>query len=232
MSTESTELKLLNEKLSTLTYRTSILNFQIVAFRFNSRCQFLLNHLNNFHLNNCIWSKKDATCGPDTCHCCFVLDSPEAFFEKQIKNPSNFYSVSELDNINRPTDDCKHYKPLNLYEEESLKDFYKFRVLDSKNIFRWYELYEKKTKALYFQIKIRELKMEHQIDAVYNLESNEWHLTDCIRSVKWKSGPDTCHCYQAMLDPKKYLKKRYHFIHIEKVFEKMKLQEIPQYYKK
>lgn len=231
MSKESSELTLLKEKLKNHIYRTSILHFQVLSFRFNSRCKFLLNNRNYFHLNNCIWSRNDSKCGPDTCHCNF-FECSETYFEKQIKNTSNYISVSKLHDIYKLTEDNKHsYKPWDGNEEESLKEFYEFRVLDSKNIFMWYEMYEKKTKALQFQIKVREMEKEHQIDAVYNVESKEWHLTDCIRSIKWKSGPDTCHCYPAMLNPWKYLKNKYNFIDIKKISDKMKLQEIPKYYK-
>lgn len=231
MSNDNTDLILLKEKLQTCIYRTSLLYFQVVAFRFNSRCKFILNDRNHFHLNNCIWSRNDAECGPDTCHCGFALDSPETFFEKQMKNSSHFFSVSKLHNINTIEDCRDHYKPLNIEKDESLKDFYQFRVSDSQNIFLWYEMYEKKTKALQFQIKVRELEKEHLIDAVYNVNSKEWHLTDCIRSVKWKMGPDTCHCSQAMLKPWNYLKNTYHFVNVQKLNEKMKLLKIPKYYK-
>lgn len=233
MSSESNELTLLKKQLQTHNYRTSILNFQITAFRFNSRLRFLLNDLNSFHLNNCIWSVKNAQCGPDTCHCCFVLDSPETFFEAQMNNPNKYFSISDFyENIN--TEDNKNdYKPyIGNEEEENLKDFYYYRVLDSRNIFMWYELYKKKAHALQFQIKVRELKKEDKIDAVYNVDSKEWHLTDCERSIQWDSGPDTCHCQKAMHNPWKYLKQKYNFINIPKLQNKYKNYKTPIYYKK
>lgn len=231
------ELTFLKKQLQTHEYRTSILNFQITAYRFNSRCRFLLNDRNNFHLNNCIWSTKNAECGPDTCHCCFVLDSPETFFEQQIKNPTKYFSVSDFhpfnNNNNSNTKDYKkNSKPyLVNEEEESLHDFYYYRVLDSQNILKWYEMYKKKSIALQFRIKMRELKKEHRIDAVYNIISQEWHLTDCERSIHWQSGPDTCHCHKAMLNPWKYLKQRYNFVDMQKVQNKFMTQTLPKYYK-
>lgn len=231
MSNENTDLMLLKEKLQTCSYRTRILYFQVVAFRFNSRCKFVLNDRNSFHINNCIWSKNDAKCGPDTCHCSFALNSTKTFFENQMKNSSHYFSIFQLHNINIKEDYTAHYKPLNLEKEENLKDFYLSRVLDSQNIFLWYEMYQKKTMALQFQIKVRELEKEHLIDAVYNVNSKEWHLTDCIRSVKWNMGVDTCHCFNAMEKPWKYLKNTYNFVDVQKMNEKMKLQKIPKYYK-
>lgn len=237
MSDEN-ELTRLKKQLLTHEYRTSILNFQVTAYRFNSRCQFLLNDQNNFHLNNCMWSAKDAECGPDTCHCCFVLDSPEAYFDRQVQNPRNYFLVADFhslkinDNNHNIEDYKKNSKPyLANEEEESLQDFYYYRVLDSQNIFKWYEMYKKKAIALQFKIKVRELKKEHRIDAVYNAVSQEWHLTDCERSIHWQAGPDTCHCHKAMLNPWKYLKQRYNFVDLEKISNKFKSQILPKYYK-
>lgn len=231
MSSESDELTLLKKQLRTHNYRTCILNFQVIAFRYNSRFRFLLNDQNCFHLNNCMWSVKNAQCGPDTCHCSFVLDSPETFFEAHINKPEKYYSISDLHKTNNTEDNQNDYKPYFANaEEESVKDFYYCRVLDSKNIMMWYELYKKKAHALQFQIKVRELKKENQIDAVYNVESKEWHLTDCERSIQWQSGPDTCHCQTAMKNPWKYLKQKYNFVDMSKFLDRLKNQKIPIYY--
>lgn len=227
------ELTLLKKQLETHNYRTSILKFQSLAYLFDSRCQFVLNSRNEFHLNNCMWSDKKARYGPDTCHCCFALESPETFFEKHMENPKKYFRVENFHDINDTLKVYKYvYKPYFTNEEESLDDFYHHRVLDYNNIFKWYELYKKKANVLKFQIKVRELKKEQKIDAVYHRISEEWHLTDCKRSVQWRLGPDTCHCQKAMQNPWKYLKEKYNFVDVQKLVKKLKNEKTPPHFYK
>lgn len=176
----------------------------------------MLNSKNEFHLNDCDHSLKDTSAASDTCRCHKVLDSPDTFFEDRTTCPPNYVQISKL-HFNDTEKDKKFYKPLfQIDDDEDLKDFYQFRVLDSENICKWYEAYLKKTNVLQFQVKIRELNREDEIDVVYNLESKEWHLTDCIRSVSWNLGLDTCHCQKAMVDPLKYLKEKYNYVTLKK----------------
>lgn len=208
----SDELSLLNKSLQTHNYRTDILYFQLVSYRMNSRLKFLLNDRGRFHLNDCNWSVKNAVDGPDTCYCYIALDSPEHFLENQIKKHSKFPIIDV---------DTTHSKqtPYEADKEENVKDFYFCRVVDFGNCSRWYEEYIKKKHALQFQIKVREINKEHEIDAVFNSESKEFHLTDCIRSSRCYDGPNVCHCSNAMKDPWKYLKNTYHYLNLKKIRE-------------
>lgn len=227
---ENQELLLLKSQLETYIYRTNILYFQSLASRYNSRSQFLLKG-SAFHLNDCVWSLNNATCGPDTCHCYLALESPDHYFDSRIQHPSKYMQISKLHLI-RKRDLNKDYKPLNLnLEDEHLNDFYQYRVLDSENIHKWYEMYKKKTNVLQFQVKVRELNIASEIDAVFNFESKEWHLTDCIRSVAWDLGPDTCHCQKAVLNPWKYLKERYNYIDAKKTMDRINAKQTPVNFK-
>lgn len=215
----SDELTLLKERLQTHTFRTDILYFQLISYRMNSRIKFVLND-KNFHLNDCVWSAKDSTVGPDTCHCVNAHHSPEKFFEVQINTPSK---LSIIEN----STDLKKVAPFQADKDENVNDFYFCRVLDSENICKWYEEYKKKKHFLEFQVQIRELNREKEIDAVFNPKSKEFHLTDCVRSVNGDLGPDTCPCAKAMMSPWKYLKDKYHYINLKKVIEKIKKKETP-----
>lgn len=218
----SDELVLLKKRLQTHSYRTDILYFQLVSYRMNSRLKFVLNEKEEFHLNNCAWSVKGAVEGPDTCYCYKALNSPEDFFEIRIKNPSKDPIVCS------PIDSKR--SSFEAYKEENVTDFYFCRVLDSKNLAKWYEEYKKIKHALQFQVQIREVNKQEKIDAVFNATSKEFHLTDCIRSVKCDMGPDTCHCAKAMMNPWKYLENTYKFINLKKVVEDIKQQKIPIHY--
>lgn len=220
----------LKKQLQTYNYRTNILHFQVVARRFNSRLQFLLNSNEEFHLNDCIWSLKNAPCGPDTCHCHSVFGNPEVFIEDRMKYPEKSIPISNLHRIKLGNPN-KDYRLLVLEEDESLSDFYQYRVLDLENVSKWYEMYKAKRNALQFQVKVREMNIEEEIDAMYNVESKEWHLTDCIRSVKWDLGPDTCHCQSAMVNSWRYLKERYNYVDWKKIEEKKRMKRIPKNYK-
>lgn len=227
---ENQELLLLKSQLQTYVYRTNILYFQSLSSRFNSRSQVLLKST-EFHLNDCIWSLNNAICGPDTCHCHWALECPDRYFEDHMKYPSKYMQISKLHLI-RKGDLKKDYKPLVLnLEDEHLNDFYQYRVLDLENIHKWYEMYKKKTNVLQFQVKVRELDIEKEIDAIFNFESKEWHLTDCIRSVAWDLGPDTCHCQKAMINPWKYLEERYNYVDAKKTIERMNAKQIPVNFK-
>lgn len=221
----------LKKQLQTYDYRTSILHFQAVACRFNSRLQVFLNSQGEFHLNDCIWSRNNAPCGPDTCHCHSAFDHPEAFIEGRMLYPEKFLPISNLHilKLGKPNRD---YKLLDLSEnDESLSDFYYYRVLDLENITKWYEMYKTKRNVLQFQVKVNEMNINEEIDVMYNSESKEWHLTDCIRSVKWDLGPDTCHCQKAMCNPWKYLEERYNYMDWEKIAEQKRMKKIPKNFK-
>lgn len=197
------QLANLKKTLQSYQFRTKILYFELVSRRLNSRLHFILNENGEFHLN---------ICDPDACRCRKVLDSPDLYFEDRIHAPPNYVHSSKV-HFKETPNEKKIYKPL---DEEDDKEFYQFRVLDSENLCTWYEAYQKKTNVLQFRVKVRELKIETEIDAAYNLESNEWHLTDCIRSACWNLGFDTCHCQKAMMDPGKYLKDKYNYIELKK----------------
>lgn len=218
----SDKLVLLKKRLQTYSYRTDILYFQLVSRRMNSRLKFILNDRGEFHLNDCVWSMRGAVEGPDTCYCYKAIETPEEFFERRIKNPSK-------DAIIDNTTDFKQ-SPLEADKEENEKEFYVCRVLDSENVSKWYEEYKKITHALQFQVQVRELNKQNEIDAVYNTGSGEFHLTDCIRSVNCDLGPDTCHCAKAMQNPWKYLETTYHYIDLKKVIEVIKQHKIPVRY--
>lgn len=207
------QLSLLNKRFLTLEYRMKILYFHVISYRMNGRLKFLLNERGSFHLNDCDWSRKNPVDGPDTCHCHIALDSPEEFLENRIRKRSKFP-------LNAPADTLfLKQSQFEANEEENVQDFYFLRVLDFENASRWHEEYKKKTNALRFQIKVRELNKQHEIDAVFNSESKEFHLTDCIRSLKCHEGPDVCHCSKAMTNPWKYLKNTYHYLDLKKIRE-------------
>lgn len=231
MADNSHDLLVLNERLQTYDYRSSILYFQVLARRFNSRLRFLLNGKGKFHLSDCFWSLENVKYGPDTCHCRNSLTNPEAFFENRMKYPEKYFPISDLRPIKLeyPFQD---YKPLVLGEkDESLNDFYRYRVLDFENAHKWYDIYKTKTNALRFRLKVREMNVKDEIDAVYNSESKEWHLTDCMRSVAWELGHDTCFCHQAMSNPWKYLKTKYNYIDWQKIEKKKQTKIVPQNFK-
>lgn len=199
----------LKKTLQSFQFRTKILYFELVARRLDSHLHFTLNDKEEFHLNDC--DSDDS----NTCRCLKVLNSPDTFFDDRINSPPNFVQTSKLHfNEETPPNKEKVYKPLD--EDENDKEFYQFRVLDSENISTWYETYKKKTNVLQFRVKVRELKIEDELDVVYNLKSKEWHLTDCIRSVHWNFGFDTCHCQKAMMDPMKYLNDKYNYVEVKK----------------
>lgn len=205
---DDTSLADLKKKLQSYQFRTKILHFELVSHRLNSRLHFILNGKGEFHLNDCNPTS--------SCRCRKVLDSPEDFFEDRINSPPNYIHSSKL-HFKETPNEKKFYKPLFQLDKDELdKDFYQFRVLDSENICTWYEAYQKKTNVLQFQVKVRDLKIESEIDIVYNLESKEWHLTDCIRSAYCDLGFDTCHCQKAIRDPMKYLKDKYNYIELKK----------------
>lgn len=227
MSDNNSELYDLRKQLQIHEYRTSILYFQSIAKRLNSRSQFLLNCKGEFHLNDCLWSFKNTPTGPDNCCCRSALCFPDRFFENKMMSHSKHISIlREL----KPKTSSTVYKPLGK-EDESLNDFYQFWVLDSENIYKWYEMYKSKLNVLKFQIKVRELKKKNFIDAIYNSESGEWHLTDCISCSKWDLGSDTCHCQLAMVNPWKYLKEVYNFIDWEQIIEEMRNEKVPVNFK-
>lgn len=226
---ETYELIELRKRLETYDFRTKILLFQCTAVRLNSRCRFLLTDKGEFHLNECFWSLKNA-CGFHTCQCRSKLDSPDSFFEESILAHTN--NVSTLHLVKPRNSKAMYYKPLDMCQDENLHDFYMFRVLDSENVFKWYEMYKVRTNVLRFRVKVRELKKQDLIDAVYNTDSEEWHLTDCIKCVKWDNGPDTCHCQSAMMNPWKYLEEVYNFVDGEKLVEKIRNEKVPVNFKK
>lgn len=226
---ETYELNELQKQLETYDFRTRILLFQSKAVRLNSRCRFLLTDKGEFHLNECFWSLKNATRGSQACHCRSKLDSPDSFFEKRMLARSNHVSILHL--VKPRNSNAMYYKPLDLCQDENLNDFYMFRVSDSENVFKWYEMYRVKTNILRFRVKVRELKKKDLIDAVYNTDSGEWHLTDCIKCVKWDNGPDTCHCQSAIMNPWKYLKDVYDFVDSEKLVEKIRNEKVPVNFK-
>lgn len=229
MSNNGPELRRLEEQLKTYSYRTRILYFQLLANRYNSRCRFLLNSRQEFHLNDCVWSLENATCGPDTCHCHLAISNPEEFLDDRMKNPNSYLEISKMHDVESQKLK-KDPKPLVLGEtDESLDDFYQYRVLDSENVYKWFEKYKSKTNALKFQVKVRETRKQDLIDAIYNSESGEWHLTDCSRCVDKNARPDTCHCHKAMIDPWKYLQETYNFVDVKAILGIK--QKIPKNYK-
>ena len=197
----------LKSELEIFLYRKQILYFELLSKRLNSRLRFIINDKSEFHLNNCVWSRDDAVEGPDTCHCSSALYSPNEFFDNQINCHSSYSKVS--DPKNRKTHVYLKDKFLNN------KDFYYRRVLDRQSILKWYEMYKNKVNIIQFRIKVRQLGKENEIDAFYNPNSKEWHLTDCIRSVECDKGPDTCFCQKAILDPLKYLKEKYNYVDVQ-----------------
>lgn len=209
MANENIPLANLKKSLLSNQIRTKILYFELVSRRLNSRLHFILNEKGEFHLNIC------NPTGPDTCQCHKVLDAPDIFFEDCMNTPPNYCRNVPNSHLKKNAADENLSKPL-FQLDEDVKDFYQFRVLDLENISKWYEAYEEKTNVLNFRVKVRELKIENEIDTVYNPESKEIHLTDCIRSVHCDLGSDTCHCRKAMMDPMKYLKLKYNFIEVKK----------------
>lgn len=224
---ELNEVASLKKQLQIHVYRTLILRFKVLCQRYNCRLRVLLNDRKEFHLNDCEWSWKNATLGPDTCSCSNAIRFPEEYFSFSVEKetPSNCPLSSDFYPIFR------HYKDYHPEaEEESIDDFYLYRVSDFENVSKWYELYKAKHDALSFQVKIRELRRESEIDAIYNSRSKEWHLTDCERSVNWQLGAHVCHCRKAMMDPWKYLKGRYRYVNFEKFSQRVKEKKYPKNY--
>ena len=186
--------------------RLNLLYFHVLAIRLNSRLRLILNKDEVIHLNDCIWARDDTVEGPDTCHCVSALTSPKKFF-KTSTNESN--DRSSLD-VLVPLKKVEGNEPFSYEENE--KVFYYHRVLDIDNIHKWYEIYVKKVYPLLFRHRVRQLKKECDIDAIKNNTSGEWHLTDCVRSIKWDEGPHTCHCQYAMQEPFLYLKEKYNMV--------------------
>lgn len=226
MDSNNHELLKLRKRLEIYDFRTKILHFQTMAVRLNSRSRFVLTSKDEFHLNECFCSLEKYSIDNLPCRCRSALDFPDNFFEKRMMAHSKYVlSVHRIKSINSSTQ-C--YKRLDFKKgDESLTDFYQFRVLDFENIHKWYEMYKAKTNVLQFRVKVRELKKKHLIDAVYNAESGEWHLTDCMRSIKWDYGSDTCHCQSAMMNPWKYLKEVYHFVDWGKIFDTICNEKVP-----
>ena len=215
------DINALRIRLKIYKHRLKLLYFLLLSNRFNSRLRIRLNKRGEFHLNNCEWSVDDIILGPDTCHCYIAISNPDAYFENQTKDSSDISTLYPMD-----AKDFKMSIPFS--KDESNCEFYFNRLLDFEGVPKWYEAYKSTVNPLNFQIKVRELKKEDEIDAIDN---SEWHLTDCLKCVDLNKGPATCHCQKAMENPWKYLKEKYSYIDFEKIANKIKKKKLPINYK-
>lgn len=218
------DLASLKAKYSIYCSRFDILRFEVTSCNLNSKLTFILNARNEVHLNNCIWSDDNAFNGPDTCHCHRALNSPENYLESIMNKPWNFVVLTKTK--------FKDLSPRAFTTEEEDKDFYMYRMNDRENIHKWYELYKKQKNAYEFKIKVRELEKENEIDALFNSESGEWHLTDCIRVKDNDQGPHVCHCQVAMMNPSEYLKNTYNLIDMKSISKYINDKKTPVNYMK